>query len=648
MAYVDLKRGANVYRLHLGRIVFAGQYVEFGSGNVTYRTYPNMEIRTIGSSLQQLLNLNNLDYSNPPDSYMGSACYLFTGVNRDFKIAIIPRKKISINQTGQIISGSLLETHYVYNGYEVRIKVYTGDNEIGTLDFVAPNNVGLCGGMPNGANNSVSVFTNEVMGDIGLFYMKNVDVNGTLYTGYVVYPFETVKATSMIFGQFVAHEEKGTGSQAYLRGCVFVRAGQVYNQFFQTGNIYRKTGNFWEKIDNNETVTGKNAEVTSSAIFYNAIPGQALSIYKSDNPVLDDDTDTQYPNDDDDDDNNYGGGEGDKDKTSDDETVDDTVIPYMPTGLMTVYRLAESQLNNLGEQLWSENFLNGILKITSNPIDAVIALKCMYVTFNAANNGNVRLGNYKTNILADIISQFVQTIDFGSLAINLFYGNFFDYNPYTKISIYLPYIGVKDLSVQDIMNSTISLTYRVDVLSGDCIAMIQVQKTIDETELNSVLYTFEGNMNIEIPISQASANTMISARLSQIQQITNAAIRYGKIGSPDGSGNAWDKANVLTNAGFNIMQEEIRANHLDIARTGSIGSTKGMLAIKTPYLIIERTIAQYPSSYAQQMAIPTNETIPFNQLQGFTIITQVFISNFTGTQNEYDELLNILQMGVVF
>lgn len=301
--------------------------------------------------------------------------------------------------------------------------------------------------------------------------------------------------------------------------------------------------------------------------------------------------------------------------------------------------MTTGNLKNFGKFLWSDQVQTKFLKITSYPIDSIIALKVYYLDINTTETGDIILGNVNSEITANIVSNIITEIECGTLNVNEFFGDFKDYSPYTRIHIYLPYIGTVTLNTQEVMKSQIKLKYRINILTGDCIALITITKKIDDTELNSVLYTFSGNCANEIPVSNANNNAIINARLAQLGSLipiaTDIATKNPKLPVD------------IAKSAINILQTETSAN-LEVYRTGQMSCTNGSMAVRIPYLIIERVIPKYPSSYSINNGLTLSKTVKLSALKGFTVVSRILIQNFTGTENEYNELEKLLLQGVVF
>ena len=82
---------------------------------------------------------------------------------------------------------------------------------------------------------------------------------------------------------------------------------------------------------------------------------------------------------------------------------------------------------------------------------------------------------------------------------------FMDFNPYSKATIYLPYIGYKELDIDDIRGCVCSLQYHVDLLNGSCVAELSVKRDRRvssgnaDNGLNNVLYNWSGNVFSFVP-----------------------------------------------------------------------------------------------------------------------------------------------------
>lgn len=649
MAYIDFYRNGVRKRITLTQII-CNTYTTSTAG-IRYQATINghRRITSLGTEIGDALSLDTLNWNNPPDTKKDASSNLkgYSYINSDNSLELFVTRdsEVNINSNGNI-------TQYTFNGYKyvVYLSVPNTNWYIARNWLIRPNNNLTC------TNNLTMVAPNNNRNlnfPKGACYLLGLQVkyNDKDYVAYVLNDVTIYKANQAITGTNDALE--GDIWKMYYTACTYEKAGTyLYFSLNTYGNYMLYKGELSTSFA--IELISEGADVIDDYRIFRA-PDSEFFFTLNSNPTNNDFP--KYPDDGDEDNDKPGngddepeGGDGDKDKESDPVPDDDVVESYSITGLMTIYELLDSSLATLGSKLWSENVMSKFLKITGNPIDAIIDLSVSYINFPSSTSQNIMLGNVELDINAPVITNPICDINLGTLSINEFWGDFKDYNPLTKIQIYLPYIGVVDLNTNEIMNSKISLKYRFNLLSNTCVAMISVQKTIDSTNLNSVLYQFEGTFTESIPISAANNNTKISARLSQLGAINTAIRQVGNVAynNMDKGQKILNAGTSIVNSGINIAQSQIDAHHLDVSRTGSLKGSAGILSIATPYIIIERPIPSYPSSYAYNVGVPLNRTLQLSQLSGFTQILEIFISDFTGTQNEYQELKALLMQGVVF
>lgn len=172
-------------------------------------------------------------------------------------------------------------------------------------------------------------------------------------------------------------------------------------------------------------------------------------------------------------------------------------------GLITLYKPTSDNLKQLSTKLFYKyniyennyelvDLSKYILNFISLPLDIPVI-----------NNKELTLNGIKTGINLDFIDDNIFIIDFGTVQINGFYNNSIDYNN-CEVIIYLPFISNINLDVSKVMNKTIKLLYKVDLFTGNFIAMI--------TDENNILIDSQsGNMSIKIPYITKTENQNINS-----------------------------------------------------------------------------------------------------------------------------------------
>ena len=315
---------------------------------------------------------------------------------------------------------------------------------------------------------------------------------------------------------------------------------------------------------------------------------------------------------------------GDYDNTSDDVTIDDINNTNLSSALQSdfvkCYAMSAENLNKLSEFLWSDNFIAVIKKLQNDPIENIQKL-CFYpFEVEKGAESNIFIGNADSNITAPRVFKQFQEIDFGDLQITEYYGNTLDYE--TDISIFLPFIGEKLLSAFDIMGGTINLKYRVDILTGACVAIISAVRVQNDVTLKSVLYTFSGDMSNEVPLT-ASQNNFLKSLVA----------------------NPLDVKGTLTTALNGGLTSAIGGMSHSYSHTGNISGNVGYLSVLTPYIIIRRPVNVKPANYEKTFGYPACTSATLENQMGYCRYRECYYDNkYLDLEKDVaDEILNKLK-----
>ena len=164
---------------------------------------------------------------------------------------------------------------------------------------------------------------------------------------------------------------------------------------------------------------------------------------------------------------------------------------YEKLGLIGIYAPTETQMLELA----SKRFYSPLEGEFKDYSEYIISYMKLYLNRDAITQyvqKTVKYGPYDTNITCDLFPDYVVEFDLGRVFIAETHGNSIDYEQ-TTLTAYLPYIGFVDLPVSVFMNKGANLHYRVNVASGECLAVF--------TDDNGVLLQgFTGNMSFSIPV----------------------------------------------------------------------------------------------------------------------------------------------------
>lgn len=305
-----------------------------------------------------------------------------------------------------------------------------------------------------------------------------------------------------------------------------------------------------------------------------------------------------------------------------------TVVPQTgkASSLYSVYNPTQEQLNQFGAWLWSSDFFEQIKKLFNDPMQAIIGLHKVYSPVQTSGLGTIKCGYLDSTVPSKLVSEQYVTVDCGSVSLQEYFGNVFDYPPFTEISIYLPFIGVRRLDPSDIMRATVSVKYHVDVFTGACLADVNVKRDT----AGGVLYTFPGSCSVQYPLSSGSYMGIVSTIASTVVSAVTAPTPLGMGAAVLGG---------ITNLAFN--------SHANVERSGSFTGNAGAMGSKIPYLIISRPQTAMAQNFETLSGYPSNTYTKLSACTGFTQVKFVHVENLNATDAEKQEIERLLKEGVI-
>ena len=343
-----------------------------------------------------------------------------------------------------------------------------------------------------------------------------------------------------------------------------------------------------------------------------------------------------------------GGGNGNHDKSSD--PIDFPSLPTLSavdTGLVTLYNPSVAELRALADYMWGNLFdLNTFKKLFADPMDAILGLSIVPVNVPAGGSQNVTVGNISTGVsMTKASSQYV-TVDCGSLNVQEYWGSYLDYEPYTKMELFLPFIGMRQVSSDDLMNTTVAIKYNVDVLSGACTAFVKCG--------NSVLYSFEGQCSCMVPVNANDWSGLINAAVNAATSV-GALVATGGASAALGAEAEGAKAQMIAakttsqciTTGGSVVSSAMNAVKPQIQKSGGLSGCAGLLGGKKPYLVITRPKQAVPGYQNKFQGYPSFITTTLASLSGYTEVDSIILQNVSASDTEKAEIVALLQGGVI-
>lgn len=226
-------------------------------------------------------------------------------------------------------------------------------------------------------------------------------------------------------------------------------------------------------------------------------------------------------------------------------------------------------------------FLNGVE--TVDVMHYFSSYKKFFCIIPIEGYKQLKASRYNFGVTAPYTKSYTLNIDCGSIQIDETFKSVMDYAPFSRLTIFLPFIGFQELDVSMVMNNVLHVVYTVDVLSGRCLAKLFV--------------VIEGN---ECCIAE-----------------------YG--------GTIASDEVFSSNGQYNGSYELMTSMQLGDLQTYVLISNKEPL---------EGNVSEYDG-------YPTNEIIKVGDVTGFVAYDKIFAVGMTATETEKREIESILKNGVL-
>ena len=317
----------------------------------------------------------------------------------------------------------------------------------------------------------------------------------------------------------------------------------------------------------------------------------------------------------------------------------DVDFPGLPSGasalgfgVMSIFHPTASQLASALEIIWSMVDLSSLTDLFDTIRDVVVKLiykpeqycvSLMMMPLNISGTSKkILFGKYDTGVYAPAIDNQWQVVDCGSVTVPLKSGSAFDFSPYVKAMIFLPYVGFRSINANEIMGGTIYVKYYVDMFTGSALCFVKIANKNSNT---SVLYTYECNVAQQIPITASIYGNLIGTLI----QASTAVI----------TGNAGAVASAV-GSGINNLAPDVQVSGQLNANTGALGNGK-------PYVALHFPVQNIPNGFVDQNGYPSNVNVRLSNLSGYTEVEKIHLSVPGASMDDLKEIEQKLSEGVI-
>lgn len=236
------------------------------------------------------------------------------------------------------------------------------------------------------------------------------------------------------------------------------------------------------------------------------------------------------------------------------------------------YVLNKTAVEHLGRELWQitadmiddggggidyTNLNDKILDtfLTNNPIDCIVSLQRYPLEVpKSASPVKIKLGKAETNVSAYLMEKAAYFYLFqGKPIAPKFADSFLDYEPYTKMELYVPFCGTIQLNPADIIDRDLNVQLVVDFTTGTATGFVMSDDLVIET--------VNGNIAIDIPVTGIQSATVASQLNNAIANKSNAnrqsmQANWGQISIAGAVRAVYDTPSTIINAQIADINEK--------------------------------------------------------------------------------------------
>lgn len=313
-------------------------------------------------------------------------------------------------------------------------------------------------------------------------------------------------------------------------------------------------------------------------------------------------------------------------------------------GVIGLFAPSAAQMQLLADFMWTDfggtgttvedilkEVVEALKRSISNPLDYIIGLNIIPSQgLSIGASKVVRFGFISSGVSMPLLANQYFTVDCGALSFDTVCGDtFLDYAPYSKFSIYLPYIGFKDVDPNDFVGHTIGVVYHGDCVTGGVTAYI--------TKDGTVMYQYSGCCALNVPLSADNWGETISAAINVATGIVAAAATGGAAGLAQGA--LKGAASVAANPSLLSPQ---------VSHSGAVSGGAGCMGVQFPFVIREAVNFHSTAGFNKSTGYPAYYYRKLGDVTGFTTVIDAHLSNIPmATQDEIAEIESLLESGVI-
>lgn len=353
-----------------------------------------------------------------------------------------------------------------------------------------------------------------------------------------------------------------------------------------------------------------------------------------------------------------------------------TEMPLGISSFTTSYIMTAIEVKSFGSRLWTsvqneplaqKNFFTitnseaDYELINANIIDYLISLKWYpfsvpsYCNISQASAYYIGSGLYGYTGAAMIANDLVGYIPGGSVQIPWLTNTFVDLEPYTTISVYVPFCGTVDIPASKARGRLLSLYYYVDYITGGCTAYITTSTSSGTFPIASI----NGTMGFEVLVTGNNAQVMAAKAYQQNTQRSLAEIKglggaivdaIGSLKAKDPVAGAKTMASALVDTAFSEIDRKLESGSLQGTSPLTLGTSASLsgLGYLKPFVAITSKVLFNNATGYQRVGYVSNKPLNISNIGDGVFFNCINpeLKNVGATNSEIAQITSMLSSGV--
>lgn len=303
---------------------------------------------------------------------------------------------------------------------------------------------------------------------------------------------------------------------------------------------------------------------------------------------------------------------------------------------------------DVGPQGIWESIKEGIEMMGANPIDCICGLKVFnfdvtQILSGSSDWNHIYFGGYKYDLTGGSVKKVLNHAgykDLGTFTIHDAFPNkndFRNFEPYCKLKIYIPTVGIQELSYNKYRGKTVTVRMYLDIKSGATLMCLLA---------DSVLYDFfNGSCGVDVPITLTDKAALGQAQLQNLSNLAGVGVNMGTAAATKDLG-----AGLATIANFETTlngMNNTSADQFNVTKGGSSPMGNGYFLPDYVYLIFEYIKTAETGNLNQLEGRATNRSGSLNSFSGYLQIDSINLQTSGAmSESEKSEFVSLLQSGV--